>query len=51
MEAICPACGSIIGECYYWTLEDSEGTIIESVGGYYDLDQARDDALTESDAL
>ena len=41
----------INGEVYCWTLEDSEGDIIESVGGYYDLDQARDDALTESDAL
>lgn len=35
----------INGEVYCWTLEDSEGTIIDSVGGYYDLDEARDDAL------
>jgi hypothetical protein len=39
------------GEVYCWTLEDSEGNVLESVGGYYDLDQARDDALTEADAL
>jgi len=41
----------INGETYWWVIEDADGDVIESCGGYYSEDDAESDALAELASL